>query len=103
MSPPVTLGHRNLAGTAILASAVGALLSGCGHAGTGLAGVKSGPGRPVIQAGLPFLATKNTTRVAGSDPTADAAAVAGAVFPFCSNDTPPPEIYTLSLHDALPI
>ena len=31
--------------------------------------------------GFPALATKNTTRVAGGDPTADAAGVALAVYP----------------------
>jgi hypothetical protein len=38
----------------------------------------SSPARPV---GYPVLATKNTTRVVGADPVADAAAVARAVFP----------------------
>jgi hypothetical protein len=33
------------------------------------------------QLGFPTFATKNTTRVGGADPTADAAAVARAVFP----------------------
>jgi hypothetical protein len=33
------------------------------------------------QLGFPAFATKNTTRVGGADPTADAAAVARAVFP----------------------
>lgn len=38
----------------------------------------SSPAPPV---GYPVLATKNTTRVTGADPVADAAAVARAVFP----------------------
>src|SRR5947207_8173901 len=39
--------------------------------------------------GFPALATKNTTRVGGKDPTADAAAVASAVFPGRSDATRP--------------
>jgi ell wall binding domain 2 (CWB2) len=39
--------------------------------------------------GFPALATKNTTRVGGKDPTADAAAVASAVFPGRSDSTRP--------------
>ena len=34
-----------------------------------------------VKLGFPLVATKNTTRVAGSDPVADAAGVALAVFP----------------------
>jgi len=39
--------------------------------------------------GFPGFATKNTTRVGGGDPTADAAGVAQAVFPASSPDTRP--------------
>lgn len=39
--------------------------------------------------GFPALATKNTTRVGGSDPTADAAGVANAVFPSHQADLRP--------------
>jgi ell wall binding domain 2 (CWB2) len=39
--------------------------------------------------GFPALATKNTTRVGGTDSTADAAAVASAVFPARSDSTRP--------------
>jgi hypothetical protein len=43
--------------------------------------------------GFPALATKNTTRVGGQDPAADAAAVARAVYP--GEGTPRPELVTL--------
>jgi hypothetical protein len=43
--------------------------------------------------GFPALATKNTTRVGGEDETADAAAVAHAVYPV--EGTPHPELLTL--------
>src|SRR5689334_2915528 len=39
--------------------------------------------------GFPALATKNTTRVGGNDPVADAAAVATAVYPSRSSSTRP--------------
>ncbi len=39
--------------------------------------------------GFPTLATKNTTRVAGADPVADAAGVARAVFPSAAPGTHP--------------
>lgn len=47
------------------------------------------------QIGIPDLATKNTTRVNGSDPITDAAAVALAVYPSAAPGTHPP-IVTLA-------
>ena len=44
--------------------------------------------------GFPTFATKNTTRVAGADPTADAAAVALAVHPS-TGSAPPPDAVSL--------
>jgi ell wall binding domain 2 (CWB2) len=64
------------------------VLAGCGGGGSrqqhrnapvlGQTGNQPAPGPPL---GYPVVATKNTTRVAGGDPVADAAAVARAVFP----------------------
>ena len=45
--------------------------------------------RAAQQLGFPVLATKNTTRVNGSDPVADAAGVAVAVFPSAAPGTHP--------------
>lgn len=42
--------------------------------------------------GFPTLATKNTTRVAGADPTAEAAGVALAVYPSVAPGTYPPAV-----------
>ena len=42
--------------------------------------------------GIPSLATKNTTRVAGSTPAADAAGVALAVYPSAAPGTHPPAV-----------
>ncbi|MEA2297577.1 MAG: hypothetical protein QOF77_513 [Solirubrobacteraceae bacterium] len=41
----------------------------------------AGAGGPALVAGLPLLATKNTTRVAGADPLAESAGVAVTVYP----------------------
>lgn len=41
------------------------------------------------QLGFPYLATKNTTRIAGDDPVSNAAAVALAVFPSAAPGTHP--------------
>src|SRR2546421_11697463 len=42
--------------------------------------------------GFPAFATKNTTRVGGADPTADAAGVAQAVYSAQSATTRPPAV-----------
>jgi ell wall binding domain 2 (CWB2) len=49
--------------------------------------------------GLPFIATKNTTRIAGADPIADAAGVARAVFPSTSADTRPNAVALIDARD----
>src|SRR4051794_32103585 len=75
---------------------VAVLAAGCGGRGAAL----RGPSRPTLGAGadesdaadglgFPGFATKNTTRVGGSDPVADAAAVSRAVFPATSASTRP--------------
>jgi hypothetical protein len=48
--------------------------------------------------GFPALATKNTTRVSGGDPTVDAAGVALAVYPSTGADTHP-QVVTLAPQD----
>src|ERR1035437_6818220 len=74
------------------------VLTGCGGATKLLSGSSSSttsPGssptaaRTPAQLGFPSLATKNTTRVAGADPTADAAGVALAVYPSAVPGTHP--------------
>jgi hypothetical protein len=59
---------------------------GCGKSATtvrGLPPVVSKSGAPAVATalGFPVFATKNTTRVGGADPAADAAGVAQAVYP----------------------
>jgi ell wall binding domain 2 (CWB2) len=55
------------------------------------------PAGPAL--GFPVFATKNTTRVGGADPVADAAAVAQAVFPSRSVDTRPSAVVLVDQDD----
>ncbi|HJS95315.1 MAG TPA: cell wall-binding repeat-containing protein [Solirubrobacteraceae bacterium] len=83
--------HR-MAPLALLAACLA--LAGCGGRATTLIKVKteSAAQTPVSAnqgIGFPVLATKNTTRVSGADPAADAAGVALAVFPSTVAGTHP--------------
>jgi hypothetical protein len=76
----------------VLAAAV--LATGCGRSSDSgpVMGVKDSDAGAAQRLGFPGFATKNTTRVAGHDPAADAAAVARAVFPAASKATRPAAI-----------
>ncbi|HEY2651039.1 MAG TPA: cell wall-binding repeat-containing protein [Solirubrobacteraceae bacterium] len=50
-------------------------------------------------AGIPVVATKNTTRVDGADPISDAAAVALAVYPSAAPGTHPPAVILAPTND----
>lgn len=68
-----------------LATLAAGVLASCGGGGTDLSegpvlGKKGGDEAAPVALGFPAFATKNTTRVGGADPTADAAGVALAVF-----------------------
>jgi Cell wall binding domain 2 (CWB2) len=71
------------------------LLAGCGGTtelitGPGpRVGVQSKTSQASQKLGFPIVATKNTTRVAGADPIADAAGVALAVYPSAGTGTHP--------------
>jgi hypothetical protein len=52
-------------------------------------GIASTAPQAAQKLGIPLVATKNTTRVAGADPVADAAGVARAVFPSAAPGTHP--------------
>jgi ell wall binding domain 2 (CWB2) len=78
-------------------AALAVALGGCG--GTTklvdvapVSGIQSGTPQASQKLGFPGLATKNTTRVAGSDPVADAAGVALAVFPSAAPGTYPQSV-----------
>src|SRR5215218_11277499 len=55
------------------------------------------PAGPAL--GFPVFATKNTTRVGGADPVADAAGVAQAVHPSRSQDTRPSAVVLVDQDD----
>jgi hypothetical protein len=80
-----------------------ATLAGCGPSG-------DSSGEPVVglhgqapaaaqRLGFPTFATKNTTRVGGADPIADAAAVARAVYPGTTAASRPPAVALVSIED----
>jgi hypothetical protein len=87
----VTLDRRlpTLAAAIVLAAAVA--LAGCGdkRAKEPQLGKKGSEPEAAAELGFPGFATKNTTRVGGGDPTADAAGVARAVYPAGSGGTRP--------------
>jgi len=86
---------RRLSSVALVACTLAIALSGCGgqaaHHRHGRAAASSGTGAvaapPAL--GFPEIATKNTTRIASSDPVVVAAAVALAVFPSAAPGTHP--------------
>ncbi len=85
-------------GLALLSLAAALVLAGCGS-GTQLVtgpgpilGVQSKTPHASQKLGFPTVATKNTTRVGGNDPVADAAAVALAVYPSNGTGTHPPAV-----------
>jgi hypothetical protein len=74
-----------------------AALGGCGGTTTKLIrgpviGIQATSPQAGQKLGFPAVATKNTTRVAGGDPTADAAGVALAVYPSSGPGTHPPAV-----------
>ena len=62
-------------------------------------GAKSSDKKAVEQLGFPITATRNTTRVSGSDPAADAAGVASALFPASALETRPPAVVLVDEDD----
>ncbi|HEX7297723.1 MAG TPA: cell wall-binding repeat-containing protein [Solirubrobacteraceae bacterium] len=70
---------------------------GSGDQGRPGAGVEAT--EPAADLGFPVVATKNTTRIAGADPVADAAGVARAVFPATSADTRPNAVALIDARD----
>ncbi len=88
----------------------GALLTaGCGRAstdtGSGVPAVpplgtsKQGDAKPAVDLGFPTFATKNTTRVASSDPVAVAAGVARSVFPGLTPESRPDVVAVVDKRD----
>jgi hypothetical protein len=83
MTPPPPRSSAFLATVAAIAVTVAAVgFVGCGSSGRSAVEVRlNRDTAKQTVLGFPALATKNTTRVGGKDPVADAAAVAAAVYP----------------------
>jgi hypothetical protein len=85
-------------GALALAAACAAALTACGGGNKlvvtepSVSGIQAGTKHAGQKLGFPSVATKNTTRVGGGDPIADAAGVALAVYPSQSSDTHPPAV-----------
>jgi hypothetical protein len=77
----------------------GAALAGCGKSAPLPAGSSGAPIAQVSTEGAGGLATKNTTRLGGSDPATDAAAVARAVYPGLTVSTRPQAVVLVDEHD----
>jgi hypothetical protein len=84
----------------LVAVLAGAVLTGCGKSAPSSFG--RGAGGQIAQVGTQGaggLATKNTTRLGGSDPMTDAAAVARAVYPGLTTGTRPQAVVLVDEHD----
>jgi hypothetical protein len=77
----------------------GAALAGCGKTAPAPAGSSGAPIAQVSIQGAGGLSTKNTTRLGGSDPATDAAAVARAVYPGLTASTRPQAVVLVDEHD----
>jgi ell wall binding domain 2 (CWB2) len=81
-----------------LATACAAILTACGGGNKlvvtqpSVSGIKAATKHAGQKLGFPSVATKNTTRVGGGDPIADAAGVALAVYPSQASGTHPPAV-----------
>jgi ell wall binding domain 2 (CWB2) len=100
MSAPRTRSRKALAAAAVLAGAVLAtFFSACGSDGSPIdVRLKKETAKHAVL-GFPALATKNTTRVGGKDPVADAAGVASAVYPGRTPATRPKVVSIVNKDD----
>jgi hypothetical protein len=92
-----------LAPRLLAALLAGAALAGCGKsAPSGASGDRSGSSGTIAALstqGAAGLATRNTTRLGGSDPATDAAAVARAVYPGLTAATRPHAVVLADVHN----
>src|SRR5207248_4364671 len=79
--------------TLLAGAALSLALAGCGGTTQLIKvpeqGIPASTPKAAQKIGFPAVATKNTTRVSGGDPTVDAAAVALAVYPSSGQGTHP--------------
>jgi hypothetical protein len=79
-----------------------AVTAGCGGGGPSrgpVIGKKGGERSAAHELGFPVFATKNTTRVGGGDPIADAAGVSRAVYPGATATMRPPAVALVNSGD----
>ena len=95
------LTFRPIAALALAGALLGGTLSGCGKGGTSnrAAGVSGDLGPLPAAHGALGVSTKNTTRVGGAGPAADAAAVAQAVYPGLTPATRPQTVVLVDERD----
>jgi hypothetical protein len=101
MSAPRTRSRAFLAAAVVLAgaAALAASWSACGSGNSPIeVRLKDETAKHAVL-GFPALATKNTTRVGGEDPVADAAGVASAVYPARSPGTRPKVVSIVNKDD----
>ncbi|MGH3291806.1 MAG: hypothetical protein ACRDP7_08375, partial [Trebonia sp.] len=86
---------RPLPRAPLAAATIALALAGCGSSSprtaavAGAGGVSARAADSAQRLGVPALATRNTTRINGADPIADAAGVARAVYPSAAPGTHP--------------
>ncbi|HEV2769577.1 MAG TPA: cell wall-binding repeat-containing protein [Solirubrobacteraceae bacterium] len=95
---------RRVSSLAALVMALALVLSACGRDDPGEItspdlGVAGSEKQAAQQLGFPAIATKNTTRVAGADPIANAAAIAKATFPGGDRDARPSAVVLVDVAD----
>jgi len=95
---------RRVTSLAAFLLALALLLGACGRDDPGEItspdlGVEGSEKQAAQQLGFPAFATKNTTRVAGADPIANAAAIAKATFPGGARDARPSAVVLVDVAD----
>ncbi len=77
----------------------GSTVATTGAPATGIGAPKKADAKPEVDLGFPSFATKNTTRVAASDPVAVAAATARAVYPGLTPESRPGAVALVDRRD----
>ena len=95
---------RRVSSLAAFLVALALVLGACGRDDPGQIaspdlGVEGSEKQAAQQLGFPAFATKNTTRVAGADPIANAAAIAKATFPGGNRDSRPAAVALVDVED----
>jgi hypothetical protein len=91
---------RPIAALALAGALLAGVLSGCGKGhGSATAGSSAGALAPPVAHGVVGVSTKNTTRLGGTDPVSDAAAVAEAVYPGLTPATRPQIVVLVDEHN----